>query len=532
MRTDNSFVSELNNECVVEEAPKAGASSLRFKINRSILGYFLAMVSGVLFILLSSSWTSPIFPGAYGYDSAFFSMVGRAILEGKTMYRDYFDIKGPVFFFWEAFGQLLHRDRLGIFFIQCISIMGATFYLYKMCRMYALKWKKIIFVFAIFFISYEACLWGGNSVEEYCLPLTMGCLYYGLKYLKAPKADRGIEIAFFFGITFGVCLLSKVTVCAPMAAVVLVVFIQLLIEKNYAIIAKCVGLFLAGVVLVAVPVFLYYYLRNSLAHMIMCVFFTGFKRGVDYYEPISLKWEAFLIPCYVSLVTFFFRRKDKGTDKWVLLSLTVVTFIALHLGTPFEYYFITQLPLIAFLCILICQDIQRITFWLEKQKYIGESQKHNTNYVRHMMFKIVVLSASLGIICTGYVKSDIDKIKSNYDIAINKTEMEYYNDCKEIFDIIPREDWNSVFGVEAGMIVFEVNQVLPATKYPVNMPYFCELYPPAEGEILYVIEKQTPKWIIAEDLASVDNENIRTAVYDHYEKILDNSMDQLWRRID
>ena len=80
------------------------------------------------------------------------------------------------------------------------------------------------------------------------------------------------------------------------------------------------------------------------------------------------------------------------------------------------------------------------------------------------------------------------------------------------------------------MIFYEVNQILPMSKYPVNMPYFCELYPPAEEEILDTLNNHTPKWLVADRMDEVDNENIKNAVYDHYEMILENSMQQVWRR--
>ncbi len=45
-------------------------------------------------------------------------MVGRGIVEGRTPYVDFYDLKGPYLFFINALGQLLHRGRLGIFLIE------------------------------------------------------------------------------------------------------------------------------------------------------------------------------------------------------------------------------------------------------------------------------------------------------------------------------------------------------------------------------------------------------------------------------
>ena len=154
------------------------------KLIKKYLGELVAILSGMIFILMASSWTSPLFRGAYGYDSAFFSMMGRAILVGKVPYRDYFDIKGPAFFFLEAVGQLLHKDRMGIFLLQLIAISFVTFYLYRICKLFLLNWGHIVLIFFAFYFIYFTCLWGGNSVEEFCLPLNMVCLYYGFLYFQ------------------------------------------------------------------------------------------------------------------------------------------------------------------------------------------------------------------------------------------------------------------------------------------------------------------------------------------------------------
>lgn len=486
---------------------------------KNIIGQIIAMVSGLIFIYIASSWTSPLFKGSYGYDSAFFSMAGRAINCGKVMYRDYFDVKGPVFFFWEALGQRFFRDRMGIFFLQCICILGTTSFLYKICRLYKLEWKKIIFVFIIFYFIFATTLWGGNSVEEYCLPLNLACIYGGLKFLK--RLDDTIDVAFFFGFTFGICFFSKMTVCAPMAAITIVVLARLIEEKRIKDIFKCIVLFILGIVVVAVPVFVYFIANNALDDMLLCAFDVAFARGTDFYEGFSVKWELYLTSCYAGILYFIFKVKEKGEDKWILLSLTLVTYAALHLGTPFDYYFTTTLPLVSYICILMGDDIKKIYNNTEDLKKLQK------------IIRCVVISLiGIFVICGAYFERTRNKIEENYNIAVNESEMQFYNDCIEIYELIPEDEREDLFCIESGMIFYEVNQILPKSKYPVNMPYFCELYPPAEDWIIDILDNHTPKWLVAEDIDEVDNDNIKDAVYRHYEKIYNNSMDELWRRID
>ena len=89
---------------------------------------------GCIFMLLASSWSSPIFKESYGYDSAWYSTVGRALLAGFVPYRDLFDLKGPAFFFYEAFGQLFLKGRNGVFLIQCISGGISAVLMYRIAK--------------------------------------------------------------------------------------------------------------------------------------------------------------------------------------------------------------------------------------------------------------------------------------------------------------------------------------------------------------------------------------------------------------
>lgn len=473
---------------------------------------FFVALSGILFILLASSWTSPLFPGSYGYDSSFFSLVGRGILEGKVPYRDFFDLKGPVFFFLEALGQLLCRDRFGIVLLQFAAITVTVTMLYRISLFYITK-KQAVCVLAVFYFVYTTCLWGGNSVEELCLPFNMTCIYMGIRYLKERDWDK-IELpAFFFGISFSVMALSKVTVAAPMIAMTLTVVWFLFREKQTDKLFKCIFLFLGGVCMVAVPVFVFYGVRGALSDMIFCTFRIAFRRSTDYYEGFSLKWESYLLICYAAFLYTYMKRKEEGFEKWFMGILAVVTFLLLHLGTPFDYYFITTLPLIAWVCISFFCDLN------------AHPQERNLNRILFAEFALLMVLFSYG-------DDTVGKLRENADIAFRGTEMNYYNDCKAILDLIPENERADIYCLESGMIFYEVNQLMPANEYPVNLPYFMELNPPIRQKVLDRIQNDTPKWLISESIADFDDEEVRMAVYDHYELVASNSAEQLYRRIE
>lgn len=497
--------------------------------------YFFLALSGVVFILTASSWTSPLFPGSYGYDASFFSLVGRGILEGRVPYRDFFDIKGPVFFFIEALGQLLCRDRFGVVLLQSASITAAVILLYQLCLLYLTK-KQAVCVLAVFYFVYITCLWGGNSVEEMCLPFNMACIYLGVKYLKERTWDKIESPAFFFGLSFGIMALSKVTVAAPMIAVTLTVLLFLAREGQGKKILKCAFFFLGGTAMVAFPVFVYYGTRGALNEMLFCAFRIAFKRSTDYYEGFSLKWESYLLICYASFLYTFLKRKEEGFEKWFMGILAVVTFLLLHLGTPFDYYFITTLPLIAWVCIAFFCDLNLYVSERARKEKAAVSgtcaENPGGESIKRPLFKILFAESAIVMVLCSYGDDTIGKIRDNIEIARNKTEMEYYNACQEIFELIPESERENIYCLESGMIFYEVNQILPANEYPVNLPYFMELNPPIKDIILNRIENETPKWLISENIGDFDDDDVKIAVYKNYELVAQNSAEQLYRRIE
>ena len=55
-----------------------------------IIEYIVVALTGVIYIFQCSSWTSPLYPYAYGYDASWYSLMGRAITQGKVPYKDSF----------------------------------------------------------------------------------------------------------------------------------------------------------------------------------------------------------------------------------------------------------------------------------------------------------------------------------------------------------------------------------------------------------------------------------------------------------
>ncbi len=494
------------------EIPVSEKTAVNFM---ELVEYAAVMISGCIFIYFASSWTSPRYPYAYGYDSAWYSLVGRAIVAGKVPYKDYFDLKGPTLFFYEAVGQVLIKNRGGIFLIQCISIAAAVLFIYKIMRLYNNRVWTVISLL-IFYACYYSLLWGGNTAEEFFLPLNFASIYLGLKFLKEKNYSEINSSSFLIGLCFFIIFWGKMTVAAPIIAIVITVFIYLAREKEWSEIAASAKYFIFGGLSVSAPIFAYFAMRGALADMVKCVFVLGFKRGTDLYEGYSLSWEKMLIICPLCLIfgLFLWTKKKTVLYKKILMTvMPIVIYILLHLGTPFDYYFIIELPLL--ICFLAF--LPELTTKLKRKK----------NYIIRAGISAVIFIAILVF----YIPPAYEKNEENSFIYDNDDGYTKIEAIKAIDAQIPESEKNELYNLESGMIYYEVLQTFPTNKYAVNCPYFLHLFPEIKTEILQKLENDKPHWIISEDMNSFDDEDIRKYVFTNYMLVDKNEAEELYWRI-
>lgn len=490
---------------------------------KEILKYIPLALSGILFLFQCSSWTSPLYPYAYGYDASWYSLMGRAITMGKVPYRDYFDLKGPAFFFYEAFGQLFLKGRNGVFLIQCISMVLTVIIVWKIARLFLNRLCSILVILSFYYVSY-ALIWGGNTVEELFMPLSLSAVYLTLDFIKNREEALFIpeRSAFIMGIGFGLYLFSKMTIAAVIIASVLTVMIILIREKEFKKLSSCALKFLTGLLVTAVPIFIYFIVNGALYDFIYSAFIFAFKRSTDYYESFSLEWELNLIICYAS---FFYglcmKHEDKTEDDLRLFFLLIapVQYIFLHFGTPYLYYFLSQMPVFTVLMVFFLKDLT---------ERIGDIRAKN--------FKIELRDGAcliaVAMVFIGYFNLTVDKFNENLSIYEEETGKNQVLACIEIQDLVPEWEREEIYNLESGMIYYEVNQTLPTNRYPVNLPYFLHLDPRIKVRVMNKLEDETPKWIISEDMFDFDDQDVKDFVDEHYDKVAENDGEELYRRKD
>ncbi|MBO4266246.1 MAG: hypothetical protein J5910_03560 [Lachnospiraceae bacterium] len=480
-------------------------------VKQKIAEYIGLFIVSVTHLLLFSLWTSPFYRYWYGCDASFFSLVGRGIIEGKVPYRDFFDLKGPYFFFIEALGQLMAHDRLGAFLIQIPFAFASLVLIYEISLLFISR-KKAIFVMIVYLWGNITTLWGGNTLEEFALPISLACLYVVLRAVVKDKkslCDLSVWTVMVLGLCLGIDIFSKISVSAPILGIIAAILFDDLVSKNIKRFFLNLIYLLLGLALSALPVIIYFGVNGALSDMIYCVFQLGFSRSTDYYEAFNLTWELKLGGCaFAFIFAILQRNRIQREVSIILMAMSAATWLLLHLGTPFYYYFTTVYPALCLALILFLKIYDPLI--------VFENWKQAVSIAFFFIF-----------LCY-YIPTGLDTVRTVLYSRGDSLEDPYYFNAKDIGALIPECDRDSVFSFMIDMQMFEINDITPCCRYVVNLPYFIELYPDALTDILDMLENDPPKWLIIGDDFDGSLPEIYDSVIEKYDCIYENSSGHLY----
>ena len=530
-----SFDTLKSNICTKKFANKA----------MKLIGLF---VLSFLFLLVFSLWTSPMYRNWYGCDAAFFTMAGRGIKHGWVPYRDFFDLKGPYFFFLEALGQMICEGRTGAFIMQVFALFFALLLMIKTCRLFV-STRKTTFIVGLILTFYASTLWGGNTLEEYALPLVLLSYYVVLRDCtvglhnqftirhQAPNCKP--SSALIVGICFGIIAFAKITVASPIVGLVLAIIYCYVKERDFYKLIEFLLYSFLGVLLAITPIFIYFFYHGMLSRMIYAVFQFAFLRSIDFGTEFSLMWELKISGCYFAIIFVICQilpRIEKSLQddghrftiklaqhsfgelervpncKPILLASAlfsgIITALTLHLGDPFIYYFTTVYPII--MVTLIAMFTIYDPFILFRKWRLD--------------IPVVALLVFIGYFA-GHTGNQLRTVIYDRDDTYYQT---YVDQANEMASLIPAEDYDSVYSINMDMQWFECNNILPCFPYTINCQFFCVLDPQIKEDIINKIKNDPPKWIVVGgDLYSYISE-VYDVVSPKYEIVYENDYGALY----
>lgn len=378
--------------------------------------YFPLLLISFLFVTLFSRSTSflYLFEGA---DPSIFKQMGRALLNGKILYIDYFDNKGCLLYFIHALALWLGGDIFLLFF-QTISLFVTLLIWNKMLTLYQSRRQRMICLAVALTMLF--CFYGaGDQTQEWCLPFIS---YPLLLFLQAYKAKSEIpqRQLFLIGLCFGVITFIQINNACAFLGFVAYYWIQCLLKKEFRQLFRSVGLFLAGWLVVVIPCVLYFYFKagwHGVYEMVYASFLSNFEyMGIQHRR----KW-IYWLPYLVFLLSLLLLkllnyRKDKDLLIPFLISLSL--FVGTFGKLCNSFYLIAIVP-------LVIVGLMKI------------------NLKEHKIVKVYwMVTASICVLFMGSIS--VFHVVNDLFIR-NEKEVEIYEDFHRCVENIPENERDSIY---------------------------------------------------------------------------------------
>lgn len=371
----------------------------------------------------STSW---LFGNTQTFDSNMFQVIGKYWASGEALpYRDLWDLKGPIIFFVNALGYWLTGSKIGVFFIQLVSLSLSSVIAMRMLRWGGYKNRvatALSLLVPIAFITKES---DGNTVSEYGVPLQMLSVWFVCKFFcdndKSKRLPRSYP--FVWGLLAGWCLMSRLTDFVVVGPLLLVVFVVLVVGCHWRSLLGGIVWFLVGVAMVVAPFAIYFGVRGLEHELWYGTLFYSleyasnsyvFRFGSPYamasfvkdYLPMFIMlpvsvWLlsvrghrtegfAWLLSSGVSLVWFFFSRRSPMYAMVVLpyipVSLLVIAKINMLSGVPLSKFSRNFVVLLAVIIVLASsKDV-----FDHRQNLIGKAPEYPQSVITKLRSAIPV----------------------------------------------------------------------------------------------------------------------------------------------
>lgn len=409
----------------------------------SVFKYFVLFIVSVLFLLVFSSQTTPLMNN-YGGDSAMFILLGKMFNLGKIPYIDFFDHKGPILIFIEAFGLHLSSDnRTGIFLLQCINLLITQFLIYRIARYFSLTPLFALSVVILSLLMFSFTIQGGNTCEEWSLPYLYLSLFLTISVDKNVSLKRYAYI-FVLGVSAAIIFWIRANNMGVICACLIYLFVLSLRDRNTKDVCFMCISFILGFLSVSIPLIIYFMRINALIDMIYAslLFNIRYIHYSDYNEPLTIinlikGWGSWFA-LFVGAVLYYFKNRNFR----IILGSMLLLFMAIittRLGLGYFHYMTLNLPLFSLGIVFL--------LLVNKEKF-GER-------CRSSIFAVSVLFLS------AYTLIKIN----NRQYIQDQDDTEFILNAQDIASNIPINERYSVFGYCIPTRFWLITDVAPCYRF-------------------------------------------------------------------
>ena len=330
-------------------------------------------------LLMICSRSSFLYPCNDWNDANSYFTMGKGLMNGQIIYRDLYDQKGPYLYLLYGLSYLLSNTTFyGVFFFEILAVGVFLFSCYKIMNIFCSERVSaaLLPVLGAVLLASKSFYWGG-AAEEFCLPLLGISLLISIQFFRGLQAGNAASAEhvlptyeaeglsakqiLILGICAGIIMQIKYNILGFHIALGGMIFLVFLIRKEWKNLIRFCTIFVGGMVLTAVPWFIFLGVNGALDDWYQCYVYNNVflysnlaeeaqSFGSRIYTLIkllywlildNLSYFAFTI---LGMVYFLFMRFLKWYEKVNLIALFVLTFLGIYVGgSNLPYYAIPMM---------------------------------------------------------------------------------------------------------------------------------------------------------------------------------------------
>ena len=218
----------------------------------------------IILIAIIMTMCNYIFINKDGYlytDVAVWTNISKGMEQGKIIYKDMFDHKGPILYFFYYFVFIISK-QLGIWLLDFICNTITIFMIYFISKLVLKDKWKIFIVIAVNMLFMMNLCFENPCVESIALPFTLIAFYAGLKLIIHSKLFKKKE-AILTSICFAIVLLLRPNLLLLWVLLYIYIFIKLVKENKIRQLLEIMIYSIVGVSVILIPVLIYIIKNNA-----------------------------------------------------------------------------------------------------------------------------------------------------------------------------------------------------------------------------------------------------------------------------
>lgn len=479
--------------------------------------------------------TSPLY-NYLGVDSGMFLYIGQQLSEGKLLYSQIFDHKGPLIFIINMLPQLLIKSPIGVFIIEVIFAFCGSVIMFRISKNYiSTQVKPLCLIAPLLFLIFSIVYFnGGNYTEEYTNLFSILTLLIFDNFLKTENISR--KSAFLVGFSFAFAFFLRPNNMALILSVTLFIFFFLIKKKSQSISIVLLFGFL-GILSVTLPIFIYHLAMGTFDDMLYGTIlhnltycnstrkFLSLPNAKNGYQTIFL-----VLGLFINLSAIFctiISSKFKMTVFLLLSNILLLISTSLS-GYNFLYYQTLFAPILAY------SSIHIIVFFTHKNEKPKESLPHHKSKNKNKTVKNELIKDSINnisswsLIISVFMVSTLVIYLSVKPLDKKTEAVTFKENAQVLYSYIPMNDRNNIFCYDIGAeFLYQVNA--PCNfKYFTMQSWMSKTNPQIKEDCSSYVEKSLPKYLITEHRDLQINRSLQNVIDEHYKFIFSNDIGYLY----